>query len=193
MRKHGKLGKRMEQALPFVRPLLLCETLTLFILWYPVFCETLPFFNGRDPVFCEALPFCETLPSLMCETLPSVLIYLKMFDGRDPALPCPLWDPAIWSSFIWRCFDTRNRRPLLSWFSFENHMWWICPQALYEPALDIANSCWISSKRTDWEVWATVHANCQILKLSCFMSLVMLSFFSLSSIIFPISHVFSYF
>ena len=77
-------------------------------LWDLAFCETLPLFNGRYPVFCEALPFCETLPSLMCETLPSVLIHLKMFDGRDPALPCPLWDPAISSSFIWRCFDLQE-------------------------------------------------------------------------------------
>ena len=31
-----------------------------------------------------------------------------MFDGRDPALPCPLWDHAISSSFIWRCFDLQE-------------------------------------------------------------------------------------
>ena len=49
--------------------------------------------------FC--LPWCV-------ETLPSALIYLKMFDGRDPALPCPLWDPAIWNPFIWRCFDLQE-------------------------------------------------------------------------------------
>jgi hypothetical protein len=53
-------------------------------------------------------------------------------------------------------------------------------------ALDIANSCWIPSKRTDWEVWATVLANCQILKLSCFyVPCHVVIFFSLSSIIFP--------
>ena len=103
------------EALPSVRPWLLwgfafCETLPSvrnpdFVY---AFCETLPLFSGRDPVFCEALPLCEILPSLMCETLPSALIYLKMFDGRDPALPCPLWDPAIWSPFIWRCFDLQE-------------------------------------------------------------------------------------
>ena len=82
--------------------------LFMFILWCPAFCETLPLFSGRDPVFCEALPLCEILPSLMCETLSSALIYLKMFDGRDLALPCPLWDPAIWNPFIWRCFDLQE-------------------------------------------------------------------------------------
>ena len=108
------------RALLSVRPcplwdLAFCETLAsvkLCLLRGPsfcaAFCETLPLINGRYPVFCEALPFCETLPSLMCETLPSVLIHLKMFDWRDPALPCPLWDPAISSSFIWRCFDLQE-------------------------------------------------------------------------------------
>ena len=53
-------------------------------------------------------------------------------------------------------------------------------------ALDIANSCWIPSKRTDWEMWATVLANCQILKLSCFYAPChVVIFSSLSSIIFP--------
>ena len=106
------------EALPSVRGFALCETLPsvrnpdfvylCFILWCPAFCETLPSFSGRDPVFCEALPLCEIMPFLMYETLPSALIYLKMFDGRDPALPCPPWDPAIWSPFIWRCFDLQE-------------------------------------------------------------------------------------
>jgi hypothetical protein len=53
-------------------------------------------------------------------------------------------------------------------------------------ALDIANSCWIPSKRTDWEIWATVLANCQILKLSWFyVPCHVVICFSLSSIIFP--------
>ena len=183
--------------LPSVRPWLLwgfafCETLPsvrnpdfvylCFILWCPAFCETLPLFSGRDPVFCEALPLCEILPSLMCETLPSALIYLKMFDGRKP----------IHLKMFW---PSRNRRPLLSWFSSENHMWWICPQALYEPEpLTLQTRAGYHpsalTEKFEPQFSQTVKfSNCHV-----FMSLVLLSYFFHYLPLFSlISHVFSYF
>ena len=122
--------------------------------------------------------------------------------------------------FIWRClmgetlpylalcetlpFETHSFEDVLTYkkqettavliLLWESHVMDLPTGFVRTWALDIANSCWIPSKRTDWEVWATVLANCQILKLSCFyVPCHVVIFFHYLPLCFLNSHVFSYF
>ena len=126
------------------------------------------FLDVWDPAICSYL-FEDVWWAGPCPTLPSVRpchlkpIHLKMF----------------WPS--------RNRRPLLSWFSFENHMWWICPQALYEPEpLKLQNPAGYHpsalTEKFEPQFSQTVKfSNCHVFYVPCHVVI----FFSLSSIVFP--------
>ena len=179
------------EALPSVRLFLLWETLTLFIY----------------VLFYDALPSVRRCLCLVGETLSSVkpCLYVRF---------CLPWcmRPCHLLLFIWRCLmgetlpylalcetlpsEAHSFEDVLTFkkqettavliLLWESHVMDLPTGFVRTWALDIANSCWIPSKRTDWEVWATVLANCQILKLSCFyVPCHVVIFSSLSSMIFP--------
>ena len=213
------------ETMPSVRPCLLwdpgfCEALPSvrpWLLWGFAFCETLP--SVRNPDFVYLCLFYDALPSvrpclcLVGETLSSVkpCLYVR-FCLRWCVRPCHL---LLFFWYVWWArpcprpchlkpihlkmfWPSRSRRPLLSWFSFENHMWWICPQALYEPEpLTLQTRAGYHpstlTEKFEPQFSQTVKfSNCHV-----FMSLVMLSyflyFFHYLPLFLLISHVFSYF
>ena len=202
------------ESLLWVSRLAFCETLPSVrpcLLWDPGFCDALPSARGLPSV----LPSVRPCLCLMGETLSSVkpCLYVRF---------CLPWcvRPCHLLLFIWRClmggtlpylalcetlpFEAHSFEDVLTFkkqettavliLLWESHVIDLPTGFVRTWALDIANSCWIPSKRTDWEVWATVLANCQILKLSCFYVpchvVIVFHYLPLFSLI---SHVFSYF